>query len=218
MTSGTSGVYVAKPCIPCHWARINAITQNITEPTKLGFNLQLSQGNSKNIDLSWTTSSDVNVNHFVIEKSATGEDFYDVGVKVAFGNDANKTTYSFSDNLKNPNELIYYYRIRMVYNDGKEQYSDIQSIRLSKELTEYVSLIAYPNPVSDELLLTIPANWQNKKVKYEIYRIDGQQVFQKLNNYTSQTELFNTSNLSPGIYIVRAFCNGETVQQKIIKR
>ena len=158
------------------------------------------------------------MNHFVVEKSATGEDFYDVGVKVAFGNDANKTIYSFSDNLKNPNELIYYYRIRMVYNDGKDQYSDIQSIRLSKELTEYVSLIAYPNPVSDELLLTIPASWQNKKVMYEIYRADGNRACQKSNNYSSQTELFNTRNLSPGLYIIRAICNGETLQKKIIKR
>ena len=33
-----------------------------------------------------------------------------------------------------------------------------------------------------------------------------------------QTESININSLAPGFYIARVICNGETAQQKIIKR
>jgi hypothetical protein len=80
-----------------------------------------------------------------------------------------------------------------------------------------ISILTYPNPVSNELRITIPAQWQNRKVLYEVLNANGQIAKRTETISSSQTESINVSNLSPGFYIVRVNCEGQTAQQKIVK-
>jgi len=89
-------------------------------------------------------------------------------------------------------------------------------IRIGK--SDMISVITYPNPVSNELRVTVPANWQGKKVSYEIYNTNGRVMNRTENGSSSQTEAINVSSFSPGVYVVKVTCNGETAAQTIVKR
>ena len=80
------------------------------------------------------------------------------------------------------------------------------------------SITTFPNPVSNELHITIGKNWQGKKVTYEVCNMNGQIAIKNETSGSSQTETFNLNKLVPGIYIVRATCNGEMAQQKIVRK
>jgi hypothetical protein len=137
-------------------------------PLKLiSFTAQLDNNNQAN--LKWTTVSEVNVSHFVIEKSTDGINFSDAGTVMATANAGDKTNYAFSDNLLNIQSGIVYYRLRSVDIDGKSQYSEIRIIRIGKLSEKAITIVAYPNPVTNELRVTIPSDWQNKKVTYELF-------------------------------------------------
>jgi hypothetical protein len=101
--------------------------------------------------------------------------------------------------------------------DGKFEYSAVRIIRLNNKQTNEINILTYPNPVSNELRITIPNNWQGKNVAYEIFNGSGQVAAKTVSVSGSQTETINVSNLSRGLYIVRVSCGGETAQQKIIK-
>jgi hypothetical protein len=185
-------------------------------PVKLiAFNASLDE---TKVNLTWTTSQEINTNHFVIERSYDAVNFYEAGVMFAYGHSLEVKNYSFTDNVANSPATIIYYRLRSVDIDGKFSYSATRIIRISSKTGNEFSLLSYPNPVSNELRVTVPAAWQNKKVIFEILNANGQVTKRTENANSSQTEAINVSSLTPGFYLVRATCNGESAKQKIIKQ
>lgn len=172
--------------------------------------------NKNTVNLKWETASEINVSHFEIERSTDGVNFSEAGLVFAFGNSTDKMNYSFSDNVSALRQPVVYYRLRSVDNDGKNELSETRIIRLAAE-ENTLSLLTYPNPVQNELRVTLPASWQNKPVQIEIYQTNGQSAARKSSQSASQTETLNLSQLSPGIYFVRASSNGQIAQQKIVK-
>ncbi len=171
------------------------------------------------VNLTWTTSQESNTSHFVIERSYDGVNFSDAGVMFAYGNSNEVRNYSFADNGADLQATIIYYRLHMVDTDGKSSYSPTRIIRMiSSNTGNETAILSYPNPVGNELRITIPAAWQNKKVTYEILSTNGQLAKKTEVINSSQTETLNVSGLIPGFYLVRATCNGESAQQKIIKQ
>ena len=69
----------------------------------------------------------------------------------------------------------------------------------------------------NELRITVPNNWQNKPMSFELFNANGQIASRKSTSGSNQTETINTSNLAPGFYIVRVSCDGQNAQQKIVK-
>jgi hypothetical protein len=191
---------------------------NQTLPVKLeSFTATLSS-NGKNADLRWTTSSEIRVSHFVVEKSTDGVNFSGAGIVFANGNATDRANYSFSDNVSAIQSGIVYYRLRTVDNDGKGQYSETRIIRISKANMNNITIVTFPNPVTNELRVTIPSSWQNKKVTYELFNANGQVSKKTENASSNQTETLNMSSLATGFYIMKVTCNGEIAQQKIIKQ
>ena len=88
--------------------------------------------NNDKVDLKWATDTEINVSHFVIEKSNDGKNFNDAGVVFAYGNTSGKTEYRFSDKVKADQPGVFYYVLRSVDNDGKSQYSAIRTIKTGK--------------------------------------------------------------------------------------
>jgi hypothetical protein len=188
-----------------------------TLPVKLASFTATLNKNNTNADLKWTTASEINVSHFVIERSTDGKDFSDAGIVFAAGNAADNTNYSFSDNLTHVQSGIVYYRLVSIDIDGKGQYSETRIIRISKQTGNAINIVAFPNPVINEVRISIPGEWQNKKVTYEIFNANGQVAQKMETGSSSQTETVSMRTLSPGFYIVRVSCDGQTAQQKIIK-
>jgi Secretion system C-terminal sorting domain len=174
--------------------------------------------NNNKADLEWTTATENNLSHFVIEKSTDGNIFTQAGVVFASGNTTEKTNYSFSDNnIASPSGMIWY-RLRSTDHDGKYELSETRIIHIGKKNEQSVSILAYPNPVTIELRITIPNSWQGKKVSYQVFNNNGQVTINNESANSSQTEMINVSKLAPGFYIVKAICGSEIAQQKIIKQ
>ncbi|HKC36135.1 MAG TPA: T9SS type A sorting domain-containing protein, partial [Chitinophagaceae bacterium] len=176
------------------------------------------QLNNNKVDLKWVTSTEINTSHFVIEKSLDGRNFSEAGTVFAFGNTTEEKNYNFTDNINGLQAAVIYYRLRTVDVDGKSGYSATRIIRVGKQTEQTISILTYPNPVSNELRITMPNDWQNKKVTFEIFNVSGQVSKRTESTNSGQTETLNVSNLIRGLYFVRASCEGQTAQQKIVKQ
>ncbi len=167
--------------------------------------------------LNWRTVAESNLSHFVIEKSSDGIKYADQAIVLATGNETAITDYSFTDNHTSKDEGLIYYRIRSVDIDSKSKYSEVRVIRINKEQTNTITINTYPNPVTDDLRISIPSDWQNKNVSYYIYNGNGEPAIKINRTSSSQTESMNMSGFAPGIYFVKVICEGQVAQQKIIK-
>jgi len=175
--------------------------------------------NNDHADLKWTTSSEKDVNYFSVEKSLDGKNYSETGVVFAKGNSSSLINYNFTDdNIYTSKPGVIYYRLRSVDIDGKYEYSEIRIIDISVQNKNALLVQAYPNPAVNELRITIPSNWQNKKVIYEIIGSNGMASKKITSGSASQTESINVSSLAPGFYFLKVVCNGEIAQQKIIKK
>ena len=107
---------------------ISANSQTVNNDAVQNFTIK--QNNSRVI-LSWSTSADLNLNHFILEKSSNGKDFKEAGLIFTFEKDANKADYLFPDHTQ-ANETSISYRLVMVSPDGKSSYSKIYSFNLDQ--------------------------------------------------------------------------------------
>lgn len=112
---------------------------------------------------------------------------------------------------------IIWYRIRSVDQDGKSVVSGTRMIRISGNSERGFGLILYPNPVIRELSITIPANWQNKMLIYEIVNSDGKVLSRLQRTNSSQTEILNMQSIAPGSYYVLVKCGGMILSEKLNK-
>jgi len=172
--------------------------------------------NNNNVDLRWTTASEENLSHFVVERSTDGVNYSQAAVVFAYGNTTETKNYNFPDPVANVQSSIIYYRLRSIDADGKSQLSQVRIVRIGKQNAQ-INLITYPNPASSELRITVPSVWQNKEVLLEVFTTTGQRLKAIRSANVSQTETISVSELSKGIYIIKANCGSETAQQKFIK-
>lgn len=174
--------------------------------------------NGSKVDLKWSTSMEKNVSHFEVERSYDGSNYTSIGLVFAYGNSDETRQYSFSDNnVDVTRQGGAYYRLRSVDVDTKSELSQVRMIHFGK-LSQTLALVAYPNPASSTVSLTVPANWQGKSIKYEFFNQNGQVMLTRSAGSASQTETVDISQLPRGYYFVRVSCNGETAQQKLIKQ
>ncbi|HLY68715.1 MAG TPA: T9SS type A sorting domain-containing protein [Puia sp.] len=174
-------------------------------------------GGNHKVNLNWVTVDEINFSHFVVERSTDGTDFNDVETVFTDENTTQKTNYNMVDNISSLQANLIYYRLRMVNMDGTARYSDIQMVNLFEQQQNTLTIVTYPNPVTSEIHITLPNNWQNKHVTFEFFSTIGQLSKIAENENSGQTETINVSNLPHGIYMVRVSCNGQNLVQKIVK-
>jgi hypothetical protein len=174
--------------------------------------------NNNKVDLKWSTETETNLSHFIVEKSTDGKNFSDAALVFAYGNTTSESDYAFADNISKIKSGFIYYRLVTINADGTMQYSDKRIIKIGKQTDNSYIIIANLNPGTNELKVTIPSKWQNKKVVYELFNANGHAFNMTETNNSNKTETLNVNGLTPGFYIVSVTCNGETAQQKIVKQ
>ena len=155
--------------------------------------------------LNWTTSTELNTNNFVIERSNNGKNFTTIGSVKAIGNSSTAQSYTFEDaNILNNN--IHYYRLKINDNNGQYSYSNV--IIISKENKNNISL--YPNPAKG--FVTISGD---KIENIVVTNILGKTVLQQEFNKVS-TATLNTTILAKGIYNITVKNATSTTNVKLI--
>ena len=162
--------------------------------------------------LQWKTSSEINTDHFEMQRSADGNNFILIGSVLANGTSSLQHSYAFIDNSPNPN-AINYYRLKQVDKDGKFSYSKIVAINFYEK--PFIQI--FPNPASDHVFINVRGSGN-----YQIKLFDVNSKILSAKTYSNSAAPINIplNNYSSGIYFieVRDALDNIVTQQKIVKQ
>lgn len=84
--------------------------------------------NNGDVDLKWTTASEVNTDRFGVERRTGNSDFVALGTVTAAGNSTTSSDYAFTDT--DPTAGDNDYRLRIVDLDGSEAFSNVVTVNV----------------------------------------------------------------------------------------
>jgi len=100
-----------------------------------------SKVNNDRVDLSWATTSEKNISHFIIEKSLDGKNYTQAGLVFAYGNTTETMIYPFFEkNIKANNNGVIYYRLSSVTNDGIIEFSQVTTVQVGKKYDQAIGI------------------------------------------------------------------------------
>ena len=161
--------------------------------------------------VAWTTSGEINVQQYEVQRSDDGINFYIAGT-VAARNLASVQHYGFADNK--PMNNIAYYRLRSIDLDGKFTFSGIVTV---SDRTSSGNYFAVANPVHSFLNISA-GNMHQGDYRYHIMTTAGQTI------QAGHLAIGNGGNyqvsLSPGVaqgvYIIEFRKDGFNYRRRIL--
>jgi hypothetical protein len=169
---------------------VNFTTTAATLPVSLvSFNGKVTENG---VNLIWSTSSEVNVKGFEIERRTANSNFESVSNSIAPGNN----NYSFMD--RNVQNEVYYYRLKTTDNDGTFEYSNIISITFNLSAT--VRVQAYPNPATDRITITHQVATIGSRV--QVLGLNGSVYVSTLLKVGDTQTSLDVSKFDAGVYII----------------
>jgi hypothetical protein len=167
-------------------------------------------------ELLWEVASEQNLSHYIIESSADGITFNDIGTILASGNSNQTMYYTFSDfNYHLPKT---YYKLRMVDYDGEKSYSNIVATDRSFEITD-IKMNIYPNPSNGEFNLSL--NLLSKgDISIRVLNLQGQLIYNEISKGLKGENYFNYdfSNLANGVYHIEVIQSNKKKTVQYIKQ
>jgi len=162
--------------------------------------------------LSWSTSSELNNQGFVVERKTENTDWNSIGFVAGYNTTTETHNYQFTDNEIIANK--FFYRLKQVDFDGTFEYSNIIEIDINT-VSEFTLNQNYPNPFnpSTKISFTLP---QSTNVKLSVFNALGEKIAELMNEVKSAGTYdvdFNASELSSGIYLYRLEA-GEFIQTR----
>lgn len=163
--------------------------------------------------LAWSTSKEENMSHYSIERSYDNKTFDEAALLFTSDNPLSVNTYSYKDPVKNSTGSVIYYRLKMVDKTGKYKYSEVRSVRLGNA-TDSAKIEAYPNPVGNELHISLPIDWQNKSLSGQLLSITGN-IIKTFN--IQQNATIGMADVPAGTYYIKVVNGKEISTQTIVK-
>ena len=163
----------------------------VITPVKFG---SLSASAASNlVKLSFNIETETNTNSYIIERSANGDAFTEVGTLKA----NHSVNYSWMDNT--PNNGANFYRIVALDNNGSKQYSSIVRINIGKIKS---GLNVYPNPVKGGQLNVELSGINKGEYKANIYNMNGALIHTStiLSEGTSLSKVITLPTMVAGNY------------------
>ena len=168
--------------------------------------------NGNKIDLSWSSSKEINNSYFTIEKSKDGINFgflQNLNSKALNGSSNVALQYAAID--ADPFQGLSYYRLKQTGLDGHVQYWNIVTANFDGK----VSISVYPNPSTGAIIIKGLSAGESK-IKIEWYDVSGRLLEQQTGPVQSGIATINTQ-LSSGLYLLRYTAgDGIVHEQKII--
>lgn len=155
------------------------------------------QNKRNQIELKWTTLSEINNEGFYIEKSTdNNSDFQEIGFVRGMGNSNAINEYSYVD-LNLGRSTLFSYRLRQTDTDGNVSYSAIRSLRLQSDVEYEV----FPNPTTGVISMILPETVSTKQIR--IYNAVGQMIYSLQVNQASKYYQIDLSEFEEGVYFIR---------------
>ncbi len=214
LITGTTGYYYADITIAGNRTITAPIwyTKNTIVPVKL-LSFVAALNSLKQVQLKWTTTNEINLQSFVIEKSFDCNAFN--SIDIVHANNTN-TINQYNTIDKTLLEKTTYYRLKQIDADGKFSYSNIIAINPKASSINTVSV--YPNPTRGIAQLNIQST-ANSKAALMVMDLAGK-IFLHANTDIvkgSQVIQLDLSKLVQGNYQLTVLLNNEKITQKLIK-
>lgn len=161
------------------------------------------------VELNWTTASEINNDHFVVEYSKDGVNFTELDRVEGNGTTNREMNYSYMH--ESPASAMNYYRLKQVDYDGAFEYSDVRSVNFKSETGRAFSLY----PTITDTKVTVQYKQDIENVKLAIYNMQGQLVY---NNTVVNGESVDVSALKVGTYIAQLVSSNELQTLRFIKQ
>jgi hypothetical protein len=171
--------------------------------------------------LNWITSTEINTDKFVVERSPNGNDFEPIGVVAAAGYSNTPREYGLADNQ--PYKGINYYRLKMFDLDGSFEYSRIITIDANQTGTLQTGILGlYPNPTNGLLNVVFSVAEPNESFNMRVMNIVGQLVQSRQLNLDRGVHTFelDAGAFAQGVYIInfQSAGKGESFEGKFVKQ
>jgi hypothetical protein len=191
-----------------------AFTPGSTINTVLPIKLSSFTGKSElnGAQLSWTTSSEKNNNHFEVLRSTDGTQFSKIGQVAGSGNSDAALNYSFLD--RNAAIGANYYKLNQVDNNGTSEEFGPVVVTLNGQAA---AISVYANKASGQINVNVFANKGGEGV-LNVYDAGGKVIAKQnvsLQAGNNQISL-NSQNAGAGLHIVSLTFAGETLTKKFI--
>jgi hypothetical protein len=189
------------------------VTASATVPVKL-VSFNATQSNN-DVRLDWKTASEINNDHFEIEKSFNGVDFKTIGFAKGSGTTSQMTRYaSLDQDALNTSARNLYYRLKQVDRDGSVSYSHIAVVEVGK--TRTLSLSTKPNPSNGVFTIETQLNTTNPAT-VKVVNLMGATVWTKAVNPTSiHTSIDAEMKLPQGVYMLLLEQDGQVFTHKFV--
>ncbi|HQI41374.1 MAG TPA: T9SS type A sorting domain-containing protein [Ignavibacteriaceae bacterium] len=163
-------------------------------------------GSTNQVELNWTTATELNNNGFQIERS-NGSEYRTVGFVAGHGTSTNVHNYTFVD--QNVEAGSYSYRLKQIDLDGTFEYSNTIEVEVLG-LREFALGQNYPNPFNPSTTINFSLA-VDSKVSLKVFNVLGQEVASLVNGQMSagsQKISFDASSLNSGVYFYRLDADG----------
>jgi hypothetical protein len=122
--------------------------------------------------IAWSSSLEENSFKYEVQRSADGKNFVTVGTVTAAGTSLQTVKYSYNDAL--PGIGAFYYRLKMIDQDGKSELSKVVYVN-SKKGNGVVTKI-FPNPFTSEVQLIGATSADLTPGNIKVFSVTGQLV------------------------------------------
>jgi hypothetical protein len=162
--------------------------------------------------LNWATASEINNDHFDVERSSDAETWAKIGQVKGAGTTEVQTDYSFTD--QEPLSGINYYRLKQVDVDGNFEYTNITDVTFDGSTggsdKSASTLSVYPNPLNQSSQLNIALTSTTDNInEVSIVNEVGQVVYSTLLPQIQNYQVVGL-NLPSGVYIVTVHTQSNT--------
>jgi streptogramin lyase len=169
----------------------------------MAFTGQLQSGNAL---LNWSTATEINSNHFTVQRSLDAITYTDIATVAAAGNSSLQENYSYTDaDIAALHATTVYYRLVETDNDGSTMYSNVIKLNIYSATTVGYSIA--PNPVTDHFV--VKGFSGNNNVMLVMTDMNGRKLKQE--RITSDNQPVYVTGIASGLYIVTIY-DGKTIQ------
>lgn len=166
---------------------------------------------SDRVQLAWSTTSELNAERFIVERSADLAEYTEVGEIAAKGTTNARQYYGLTDTQPLPGNN--YYRLRQIDQDGTSHLFKPVAAAIN---IDDVAAVIYPNPADPA---TIHLRLQNAgSGAVRLLTLAGQGVECRLERSSGGVDIIPQQRLQTGIYLVEIQSDNQKIVRKVLIR
>ncbi|MEM9823962.1 MAG: T9SS type A sorting domain-containing protein [Bacteroidota bacterium] len=165
---------------------------------------------ASNVDLTWTTASELNNDYFAIEYSTDGRNFVEIDQVNGFGTTNVEQQYQYVH--KTPAKGFNYYRLTQVDFDGSSTTSNVEVV----EVTVVNDIRIFPTKATNFITIDL-AEAAETATQIDVFDLLGRLALSNQMGAASNQTQIDVSNLEKGHYFIRMEMDGQLITKRFIK-